>query len=209
MRIAPKSIPSATNSKWWLFCLAIVVLKFLLLALDPLPKLYLGDSISYIWTAIFGWIPEDRSFFYGYVIRWSSVWTGSLTSLLIVQVSLSVVIAIIVAWICRAIFDLPGRLAYLFGFLCSIDPLQLAWERYVMTETCSLFFYALVLLQSFVYLRYWLIITFLIFLFFSVITIGFRMSFLIVIQAMSVAFPLIAFLSQSKRFELATGARPG
>ena len=45
MRIAPKSIPSATNSKWWLFCLAIVVLKFLLLALDPLPKLYLDGHL--------------------------------------------------------------------------------------------------------------------------------------------------------------------
>ena len=207
MRIAPKSIPSATNSKWWLFCLAIVVLKFLLLALDPLPKLYLGDSISYIWTAIFGWIPEDRSFFYGYVIRWSSVWTGSLTSLLIVQVSLSVVIAIIVAWICRAIFDLPGRLAYLFGFLCSIDPLQLAWERYVMTETCSLFFYALVLQQSFVYLRDRRLITLLLIQILSVITIGFRMSFLIVIQAMAVALPLIAFLAGTEPTETATAVR--
>src|SRR5439155_17809727 len=127
---ASKSVLPTSNSSWWLFCLAIIVLKFLLLALDPLPKLYLGDSFSYIWTAISGWIPSDRSFFYGYVIRWLSVWTGSLTSLLIVQVLLSAFIAIIVAWICRAVFELPKKLSFLFGFLCSIDPLQLAWERY-------------------------------------------------------------------------------
>ena len=202
--IAPKSILSATNSSWWLFCLAIVVLKFLLLILDPSPKLYLGDSVSYIWTAISGWIPEDRSFFYGYLIRWSSVWTGSLTWLLIVQVFLSAVVAIIVAWICRQIFDLPKKVSYLFGFLCSIDPLQLAWERYVMTETCSLFFYALVLQQSFVYLRDRRITTLLIIQVLSVITIGFRMSFLIVIQAMAVALPLIAFLARTEPTETAT-----
>src|SRR5947199_9407580 len=111
MRIAPKSIPSATNSKWWLFCLAIVVLKFLLLALDPLPKLYLGDSISYIWTAIFGWIPEDRSFFYGYVSGCSALLKKKLTSLLIVQVYLGVIIAIIVELICKTMFDRTYRRA--------------------------------------------------------------------------------------------------
>ena len=138
-RLALKSIPSAVASSWWLFCLAVLALKFLLLGLDPPPKLYLGDSLSYLETAISGWMPGQRSFVYGYVIRWTSLWTGSLTSLLILQVFLSIVIAIIVAWICRAIFDLPETLSYLFGFLCSIDPLQLAWERYVIW-TCSLFF---------------------------------------------------------------------
>jgi len=116
--LSPKSFLSASNGSWWLFCLAIVALKFLLLALDPLPKLYLGDSLSYLWTATSGWIPGDRSYFYGYVIRWSSGWTRSLTSLVIVQVSLGAVIAITVAWICRRIFSLPERLSYLFGFLC-------------------------------------------------------------------------------------------
>ena len=34
------------------------------------------------------------------------------------------------------------RWAYLFGFLCALDPLQLLYERYVMTEAISLFLYA-------------------------------------------------------------------
>ena len=36
-----------------------------LLCLDPTPKLFMGDSWSYIWTALTGWIPGDRSYFYG------------------------------------------------------------------------------------------------------------------------------------------------
>ncbi|HEY6207266.1 MAG TPA: hypothetical protein VIW21_14005, partial [Chthoniobacterales bacterium] len=63
--------PSVFTRKgdFWLFCLAIVILKFLLLALDSSPKFYLGDSISYLWTSLTGWIPDDRSYFYGFVIR--------------------------------------------------------------------------------------------------------------------------------------------
>ena len=188
-----------------MFCLAVLALKFLLLGLDPLPKLYLGDSGSYLATAVTGWIPGQRSFVYGYVIRWTSLWTGSLTWLLCLQVFLSSVIAIIVAWICRAIFDLPEALSYLFGFLCVIDPLQLAWERYVMTETCSLFFYALVVQQSFVYLRSRRMVTLLAIQVLSVITISFRMSFLITVQVMAVGLPVIAFCAEPQPTKPAVG----
>jgi len=206
-QLASRSIHSAINKSWLLFCLAVLALKFLLLGLDPLPKLYHGDSLSYLWTALSGWMPGDRSFVYGYVIRWTCLWTGSLTSLLILQVFLSIVIAIIVAWICRTIFDLPEALSYLFGFLCSIDPLQLAWERYVMTETCSLFFYALVVQQSFIYLRSRRMATLLAIQVLSVITISFRMSFFITVQVMAVALPVIAFFAEPQPTKPATGHR--
>ena len=206
-QLAPKSIRATVNRSWLLFCLAVLALKFLLLGLDPLPKLYLGDSLSYLYTAISGWIPGQRSFVYGYVIRWTCFWTANLTSLVVLQVFLSSVIAIIVAWICRAMFDLPEALSYLFGFLCVIDPLQLAWERYVMTETCSLFFYALVVQQSFVYLRSRRMVTLLAIQVLSVITISFRMSFLIVVQVMAVALPVIAFFAEPRSTKPAVGQR--
>ena len=72
-----------------MFGLLIVLLKFILLALDPLPKFFLGDSICYISTALEGWIPDDRSYFYGFVIRWVALSTGSLTSLLVLQTFIS------------------------------------------------------------------------------------------------------------------------
>src|ERR1044071_7590294 len=147
-----------TNSQWWLFCLLILTLNFVLLGLDPLPKLFMGDSGSYLSTAFFGGVPTDRSFLYGYVIRWSSFWTGSLTSLLILQAFLATITAILVALICRCIVGLPCGVAYLFGVICSLDPLQLVWARYVMTETVSLFFYVFALFFSFLYLkqhRFW------------------------------------------------------
>jgi hypothetical protein len=184
------------DANWWLFCLLVLTLNFLLLAFDPLPKLFMGDSATYLWTAISGWPPTDRSFLYGYVIRWSSVWTKSLTPLLILQAFLGAVTAILVALVCRWIFRLASRASYLFGFLCSLDPLQLVWQRYVMTETISLFWYVLMLLFAFLYLRERRIWQLAIVQIFSVLVISFRMSYLLVVQVTAFLLPLIAFFPE-------------
>lgn len=178
----------------WALCLfSIFVLKLLFFAIDPLPKLYLGDSDSYIWTAVSGWIPDDRSYFYGYVIRWTSFWTESLTPLLVVQVCLSTITCILFAAICRFVFKLPARWAYLFGFLCAVDPLQLLYERYVMTEAISLCLYAIVIHRSLLYLRDRCLRDLAIVQAVSVVLIGFRMSFLLQVQINTVLLPVIAF----------------
>jgi hypothetical protein len=190
-----KNLTAVTNeaSQWWFFCLLIVSLKFVLLAMDPLPKLFMGDSGSYIWTALTGWIPPDRSYFYGYVIRWSSGWTGSLTSLLVLQVFASAGTAVMVAWICRSIFEMQIKLCFLLGFLCAVDPLQLVWERYVLTETLSLLVYVSVLYWSFHYLKKGRIRDLIIVQGFSVLLIGFRMSYLLVVQVSAFILPIVAF----------------
>ena len=84
---APQSIcagaASPAANAWWLFCALIFAIKLLLLWLDPTPKLFLGDSGAYIWTALTGWIPSDRSYFYGYLVRWLAVWPHSFGPLLV------------------------------------------------------------------------------------------------------------------------------
>ena len=132
----------------------------------------------------------------GYVIRWSSLWTESLTSLLILQAFLGAVTAILVTIICRSIFGLASRLSYLFGLLCSLDPLELVWQRYVMTETVSLFFYVLVLLFSFLYLKQRRLWQLALLQILSVFLISFRMSYLLVVQISAFLLPLIAFLPE-------------
>ena len=179
--------------RWALFCFSIFALKLLLFAIDPRPKLYMGDSGSYIWTALSGWIPPDRSFFYGYVIRWTALWTESLTCLVVVQVCLSAITCILFSSITRVIFELPARWSYAFGFLCAIDPLQLLSERYVMTETISLFLYAFVIYHSFLYLKTHRLRNLVIVQAVSVLLIGFRMSFLLQVQIDTIILPLMAF----------------
>jgi hypothetical protein len=185
--------PVSEANQWRLYCLFIVSLKLVLLALDPLPKLFLGDSICYISTALAGWIPDDRSYFYGYVIRWVALSTGSLTSLLLLQSFISASTALLLAYTCRSVFGLSAKASFVIGLLCALDPFQLVWERYVMTETISLCFYAAGLHFSFLYLKHrnlqplaiaqglWLLL------------IGFRMSYLLVVQISAVLLPVIAF----------------
>jgi hypothetical protein len=195
---------------WLLFCLSILLLKLALFAIDPTPKLLMGDSRDYIQTALTGWIPQARSYFYGYVIRWFSVWTQSLTSLLVLQLLVSAAVAIGGALICRFVFDLSARWSFVMGFVCALDPLQLLYERYVMTEAISLGLYAFVLYQSFLYLRDQRFRDLILVQVGSVLLIGFRMSYLLLVQLDTVLLPVIAFSPAiwrafRPRFERAVG----
>lgn len=182
---------------WWLFCAFIFTIKLLLLWLDPTPKFFMGDSGSYIWTALTGWIPGDRSYFYGYVVRWLAVWPHSFTPLLIVQALASGATAIVFALICSRFFKISNTLSFLFGSLCALDPCQLVWERYVMTETFSLIVYVLVVYWSLAYLRDRRLWQLAVVQALSVLLIGFRMSYLLVVQACTILLPLIAFVPRA------------
>jgi len=184
---------SPAANAWWLFCVLIFAVKFLLLWLDSTPKLFLGDSGAYIWTALTGWIPSDRSYFYGYLVRWLAVWPHSFGPLLLSQMLVSAVTAIVFALICSRFFEMSNRLSFFFGLMCALDPCQLVWERYVMTETFSLLVYVLVLYWSLAYLRDRRLWQLAIVQALSVLLIGFRMSFLPVVQACTILMPLIAF----------------
>lgn len=184
---------SGEASQWWFFCLLVLCIKLFCLALDPLPKMFVGDSICYLSTAIHGWIPDDRSYFYGYVIRWVALSVESLLPLLLLQSLISALTALLLAHICRSIFGLSARVSYIIGLICAIDPLQLVWERYVMTETISLFLYLAGLYFSFLYLRHRGIRHLVFVQGLWVLLIGFRMSYLLVVQISIVLLPIMAF----------------
>ena len=184
---------SPVANVWWLFCALVLAIKLLLLWLDPTPKLFMGDSWSYIHTALTGSIPRDRSYFYGYLVRWLALWPHSFAPLLVVQALASGATAIVFALICSRLFRMSNRISFLFGLICALDPCQLAWERYVMTETFSLFVYVLVLYWSLLYLRDRRIWQLAVVQAFSVVLIGFRMSYLLVVLACTILLPLIAF----------------
>jgi hypothetical protein len=194
---APQSIcvgaASPAANAWWLFCALVFATKLLLLWLDPSPKLFMGDSGSYILTALTGWIPGDRSYFYGYLVRWLALWPHSSTPLLVAQALASGATAIVFALICSRFFEMSKSLSFLFGLSCALDPCQLVWERYVMTETFSLLLYVLVLYWSLTYLRDRRLWQLAVLQALSVLLIGFRMSYLLVVQACTILLPLIAF----------------
>lgn len=188
-----KSFP--VYSWWWFFVLLIVAVKLTVFGLDPLPRFFMGDSGSYLWTAFSGWIPPDRSFLYGFLIRWTALATHSLTTLLLLQTFLAILTAICLAMICRDVFSLSPVLSCLFGFLCAVDPLQWVWERYLMTETISLFLYATLLVVSFFYLQQRRLWQLALVQGVGVVLISFRISYLLVVEASTILLPAIAFAS--------------
>ncbi len=130
-----------------------LTLKGLLLLIDSHPMLYLGDSASYIRTALTGWIPGDRSFTYGFFLRLAAVWPQSLSSLLIVQTLAGVVSSLGLAFILIRFFRVRSWLALLFVGLSAIDPAQLLFERHVMTETLCLLLLVATLTMLLLYLE--------------------------------------------------------
>ena len=179
--------------RWWLFCLLVLAIKLVLLLFDSSAQLFMGDSGSYIWTALTGWIPRDRSYFYGYLLRWLAVLPKSFTPLLITQTLAGAATAVMFAIICNAFFHISRTVSYFFGLLCTLDPCQVVWERYVMTETFSLFVYVLLLFWSLLYLRHRRVWQLAIVQALGLALIGLRMSYLPVVQASTLLLPIIAF----------------
>lgn len=196
------------TKRQWMICTAtLTCIKLLLLALDPLPMFFLGDSHTYLGTALTLSIPLDRSFVYGLFVRLAAVTTGSLFSLVLLQVFISSISAIILVFILVRFLGTRFRTALLLGVLCAVEPLQLLYERYVMTETLALFLFALYFLGICYYLenRSYLRLAVLQILGTALITI--RLSFLPVVFCFAVVVPLLPLLpllkSRPSRFATA------
>ena len=144
---------SASHTTWIIFVAIVLCIKGAILYLDSSPMFFLGDSESYIATALSDWIPGDRSFIYGFVIRCIAVFTRSLTAFVAFQVLLSTFTALFAAYALEHFFYVRRKLAFIMGILCAIEPLQLLYERFVLTETISLFIFAIYMLLVFNYLK--------------------------------------------------------
>ena len=130
----------------------LVAVRAAWFAVDPTPMLFLGDSQSYLATAVWRSIPPDRSFYYGDVVRLVAVSTGDLRWLLAFQAACSVVAALLLA---GAIREVVGAKPILAGSLAVVwaacEPLAVLWERYVMAEACALPLFGVFILSG---LRY-------------------------------------------------------
>lgn len=138
-RVAPAS---GAVAQWpVLVCIvfAIVLIKLVLLIVDPEIRLFTGDSGTYLAGAITHGLPPDRSFTYPMLIRVITARSDSLFSLLLMQTGLGAAVAAGV--LCIARFGLGVRiwLAALAALLVAIEPSQLFYERMIMTETASTF----------------------------------------------------------------------
>jgi hypothetical protein len=190
------------NHNWLTFVLIIVSLKFLLFCIDPLPMFFLGDSQVYISTALKDNIPPDRSFIYGFIIRLIAVPTHSLNSLIGFQILTSTLNVIILSYVLIKLFSVAPRVAFIVGFLCAIEPLQLLYERYIMTESLSLFVFDIYMVLIFYYLREPRLVVLIVVQIIGTILISFRLSFLPIIYINTFILPLLVIPVLNRRYSI-------
>lgn len=171
--------------------LAILAIKGIFFALDPDPKFMLGDSASYLWTAISGWIPYDRSFAYGFLLGPMAVGPGSLTVTVVVQTCLGAIAAWIAGFCLIRYFNARFWVAALLALLCAVEPLQLFFERMVMTEAVSTFLFAVYVALGLAYLKRGSLLVLAVAQIVSVALISIRLSYLPIVVTNSLLLPLL------------------
>lgn len=180
------------NINWKNFILFLICIKVTIYCFDPLPMFFLGDSQSYIATALNGWIPPDRSFLYGYFIKVVSITTHDIRNLVMIQVFLSFITTLILVYCLEFHMSVRRGIVFLIGFIFSIAPLQLLYERYILTETLSIFVLSIYILTLFEYIKSRCLFLLFLFQIIGTILIGLRLSFLPVVIINSLLIPIIA-----------------
>lgn len=124
--------------------LCILAVKLIAFATDSTPIFFLGDSIAFIQSALTDLLtPASRSYYYGRVIAYTSVSSGSLSSLLLAQLLAGTLSCLVLAKILTDHCGASKSLAYALSLLCAVEPLQLFMERNVMAESFSLMFFSI------------------------------------------------------------------
>lgn len=193
MLLIPTTQRTTPSPRYWLLlALALVALKLGLIALDPTQRFFLGDSESYLHSALTGWIPPDRSFLYGYFIRYTAVISGWLPALLIAQSLCGVLSGLLCARIASTDLGLDRRIAAALAVLLALEPAQLFYERMMMAESLGTLCLLGMITCGFAYLRRhgwpWLLGMALM----GTATVALRMSLLPVVLGFALLPPLVA-----------------
>jgi hypothetical protein len=177
---------------WFWLAALLAFVKLVLYVLDSNPQVFLGDSMSYLVTALLEWIPPDRSFVYGYIVYGLTTRARSLSSLVAVQtvagIATSMLTAVILVRHLRVSFAVAAALA----IAVAIEPQQLLYERFVLTESLSTAVFTVYLLLALEYLRsrkLWLLV---VLQAVGFLLVAFRVSFVPLLAVVTVAAPLFA-----------------
>ena len=148
------SVQNPVRWSYWLWLLlSLLALKFLLFYLDSDVGFFLGDSATYLYTALEHWIPRDRSWTFGFFVDIAMGPERSLERLVVIQILISVVTCALLALVLINFLRCSPGIAAAAALLCAVEPVQLLFERYVMAETLSLLVFALFLISTLFYLR--------------------------------------------------------
>jgi hypothetical protein len=137
-----------SSIRFWIVALiGACFIKAVFLHFDNRPQFFLGDSGVYLNSALTDSRPNDRSYWYGVLIRWVTANSNSLQPLLLFQAICGALSALVAGFIANRIFPGHRTLILLTVLACSLDPIQLIFERYVLTESIALLSFSGLLLS--------------------------------------------------------------
>ncbi|MCU0597651.1 MAG: hypothetical protein MUE70_00145 [Desulfobacterales bacterium] len=186
---------------WFSFFTMMLVSQGWLLWLDHHPMFFLGDSGSYIWSAVSGNPPTDRSFLYGYFIRLVAVSAQTLTTIVIVQTFLTCVVSGVMAHLLIRYFQVRTWIAFAFAFLTAIEPLQLLYARYIMTESLALTMFVFYVWAALHYLENPQIRWFIVIQCLATLMIAIRFAFIPLVWICAFAIPLLTIPTITNGFK--------
>ena len=128
------SINPPQRLHWVRALLLLVAIKAAWLTLDAIPRLFLGDSASYLLAAQSDWLPPGSSFTYPWLLRYLVMPWQSTYALIVVQSMAGVASAWLMWLVLRRRLGVSGAIALLAAAVFACDPAQVFYERMVMAE---------------------------------------------------------------------------
>ena len=140
---SPETTPANVRQALAATFALLAAIKLAGLVLDPSLRFFLGDSGSYLHTAITGWIPPDRSFLYGWLIGATAVPAQSAFALVTLQTLFGLASALLLyAWLAFGLRVRPAW-ATAAAALFAVEPAQWFYERMMMAESGGLLAFVL------------------------------------------------------------------
>jgi hypothetical protein len=177
----------------------LVLIKLIWLLGDPTLRLFMGDSASYLHSALTGWMPPDRSFTYGFLVRASAVAFASPLALVLLQTAFGIATSLLLTGLLHRLLGLRFSLAAAAGLLLALDPGQLFYERMMMAESAGTLALAAHVVLLAVYARTgqwrWVARAAL----FGIAAVSLRFSLLPVVLGLAVGAAVVAALSAPRR----------
>lgn len=179
----------------WIVALGLVTaVKLAWLAADPTIRIFLGDSGSYIYHAMIGTAPPDRSYTYPLLIRLFALPVQSLVPMLALQTFFGVATALFAFGIARGQLGVRFAFALALAALLATEPSQIAFERFIMAESPGTLCFVAALAAGVGYVRrpHWRWLAYGALAAFG--TVSFRMSLLPVMLGMAALPPFVVLV---------------
>src|SRR3954447_6819766 len=203
MSVIAKSVENKTSRpgsverlQWRPFaymCLVVGICKLVFFLADPYPSFHFGDSGAYLATALVKWVPPDRSFSYGFLLRPLVLGSHSFGPVLAVQIVASALASVVLGLVLLRYFCAKPTISVIFAGLSAVEALQLMSERFVMTEALATFGFAIYLALALSFLTSRRVVILVGVQLAGVVLVSLRYSFLPLVLVLSFALPGLAF----------------